>query len=512
MKVLLRFLCGLLFSLPAHGHIGSPNIFFDGQAGPHAVRVIIRPPATLPGVAQVDVRVADEEATGVSIQAAPWEAGDQTAPAPVLATPVAGTPGLFHAPIWLFTKGSYRVRVTAESPRGRGTVSIPLNSAATSPPAMPRATGFILASLGALLFIGAVWIAGAAAREATLAPDAIPTLREARRGRAVTCIAALLLAAATYGGTARWRIMDREFRNNALAKPRPVQATITNAGPLRLLRLERTADSGELSWNTLVTDHGKLMHLFLVREPDCAAFAHLHPVRRDNRTFENVLPPLPAGSYQLYAEVTHENGLSETLIARLDVPAPSGPELPRSRIGKWSTKSGAAHLAYPWEMPDNRTRSTRTIPGKSVLRWLPRRRRGPKSPRSRTAARWSFTMPEISSKIATLPCVSASSPAKAGEPFCSLTWACPAMPSFAAQTERSSRTFIRSAPSRWPRRNCSRAANAIPASNASHLSSRPKDVTFPYAFPRTGEYRLWVQVRLEGKVQTGVFDVRVAER
>jgi hypothetical protein len=70
------------------------------------------------------------------------------------------------------------------------------------------------------------------------------------------------------------------------------------------------------------------MHLFLVREPDCAAFAHLHPVRRDSRTFENVLPPLPAGTYQLYAEITYENGLSETLIAPLDVPAPSGPELP----------------------------------------------------------------------------------------------------------------------------------------------------------------------------------------
>jgi hypothetical protein len=36
------------------------------------------------------------------------------------------------------------------------------------------------------------------------------------------------------------------------------------------------------------------------------------------------------------------------------------------------------------------------------------------------------------------------------------------------------------------------------------------EVTFPYAFPRAGEYRLWVQVRLDGKVRTGVFDVRVA--
>ena len=509
----------LLLPLLARGHVGSPNVFFEGQAGPHPVRVIIRPPAVLPGIAQVDVRVAGAGATNVTVQAVLWETGNDAAPAPLTAVAVAGETNLFNAAPWLMWAGSYRMSVTVESPLGRGVVVVPLNSASTKRPVMPPVLGAVLVSLGVLLFVGAALLAGAAARDGSLEPGVMATVREQSRARWVSVGAAMLLAFGIYAGSVRWQTMDREFRHNALSKPAPVGATVGTNGPLHLLHLSPTEESpGAPGWDTLVADHGKLMHLFLLREPDFNSFAHLHPVRRDGQTFENVLPPLPAGDYQLYAEVTHENGLSRTLTAKLSLPAPAG-RTPQQMIGSnmlndvlcQSVIVPAGNAPQPFALdaddswhtglatttPAQRSKTSRLMGGASMVFTTA----GELIENRETSLHFAVFTAD-GTPVTLQPYMGMLGHAVVrradGEVFTHLHPL--GTISMAAQEMlvRRERAVATNAPSQAP-----------PPTVAGSTVVPTNEVNFPYAFPRPGEYRMWVQIRINGRVLTGVFDVQV---
>ena len=49
----------------------------------------------------------------------------------------------------------------------------------------------------------------------------------------------------------------------------------------------------------------------------------------------------------------------------------------------------------------------------------------------------------------------------------------------------------------------------MPAGMPMPVASLEPQVSFPYGFPKAGEYRIFVQIKRSGQVETGVFDAHV---
>ena len=55
------------------------------------------------------------------------------------------------------------------------------------------------------------------------------------------------------------------------------------------------------------------------------------------------------------------------------------------------------------------------------------------------------------------------------------------------------------------------AGSNTPAGGMPAMSDATDVVSFPFVFPTTGAYRIFVQVKIDGVVETGVFDLEVPE-
>jgi hypothetical protein len=54
-----------------------------------------------------------------------------------------------------------------------------------------------------------------------------------------------------------------------------------------------------------------------------------------------------------------------------------------------------------------------------------------------------------------------------------------------------------------------RSLGASASAIAHHQMGLPAAVSFPYGFPEPGEYRVFVQVKRAGRIETGAFDAHV---
>jgi hypothetical protein len=482
--------------LVGSAHVGSPDTVFEGAAGPYRVRVIVRPPGIVPGQAEITVRLL--AGSGLrSVLILPLRGGRPTAeePPPDSAQPVPGARDLYSAQLWLMEGGAYSIQVTVRGAAGSGSVIVPVNSIATRRLGFDTPLAIGLVGLGAFLFVGAITIVGAAVRESVLAPGTEPDPGRRRRSWWIRLLAVPLLALALFAGK-KWWDADDAAHTASLYRPMQVATTIAALGHVLTLAITDSEWLGR-RFTPLVPDHGKLMHLFLVRD-DLQGFAHLHPVMVDSSTFRTSVPPLPPGRYRLYADVVHESGFTQTLLDSVSLTENGDAWQARDADDSWwMSRQPSAVSGQRWavSLEDGSTmtweRDSALVAGRDVdLRFIIRGRNG---------------------RAVTL------------EPYMG-------MPSHAVITRADGAVFVHLHPSgtiamaaqltyalRQPGDTVrgvlgSRIAAAERTNSpmaAMVMESDPGTVTLPYAFPQPGLYRVWVQVKVNGRVLTGAFDTQV---
>lgn len=85
--------------------------------------------------------------------------------------------------------------------------------------------------------------------------------------------------------------------------------------------------SRQVNMDQLIPDHNHLMHLFLISTPGMDHMWHLHPDLVGGGAFADNLPTMPAGHYQVFADIVDKNGFPWTLVGSIDLPAINGKPL-----------------------------------------------------------------------------------------------------------------------------------------------------------------------------------------
>jgi hypothetical protein len=188
---------------------------------------------------------------------------------------------------------------------------------------------------------------------------------------------------------------------------------------------------------------------------------------------------MPPGRYRLYGDIVHASGFPETVTAEIQLPAISGSPLEgddSAGSGPPVAKADYNRLVMP--LPDG-------------LRMVWDRSAAPL--RARQATEFRFRLEDASGH-----------PAPDMELYMG-------MQGHAAFVNPDGSVFAHVHPSGTaPMAALSLAGDANPhAGHAMMMSGIPPEASFPYGFPKPGAYRIIVQMKRGGMVETGVFDARV---
>lgn len=466
----------LAIAIPAaaSAHVGSPDVFWEGRAGAYRLLVAVRTPPVVPGVAQIEIRVLEGRPREVKV--VPLRVtgpGAKFAPVPDAARQSPDDPRLYTASLWMMASGAWQVRVGIDGDAGRGQVAIPIEALARRTLTMSAGLALALLPSSLFLIVGFIAIVGASVGQAQVAPGAAIDRRRARRAR-IARAAAIAVVALVLGFGNWWWTAEADAYARYIYKPLEMEPRLE---PERALLLQ-LRDPGWIRSRVVgdfLPDHGHLMHLFAVRVPDLDRLLHLHPRQMSADVFRQELPGTEPGRYRLFADIVHQTGLSETIVGEIDLPALQG------------GVNG----------PDDSTASTSAPP-----------------PTSRIVREDGAPLRAKQPQLLTFRVEDG-----AGRPVTDLELYL-GMPGHAIVIKRDRRVFAHVHPSGTPAMaSLTLAAATLPGSgsapeddpHAAHAMAAavPATITFPYGFPEPGDYRIFVQVKRSGAVQTGIFDVRV---
>lgn len=491
MRRLGALLLAVALTVVETAHVGSPNVLFDGSAGAYPVRVIVRPPLVVPGLAEVIVRTTAADVQRIVIQPVFWRTGVAGAPRGDEMSRVAGQPGTFTGQLWLMARGSYSVYVDVHGARGDGRVIVPVNSVATGRLGLSPGLTTVLVALGLVLFAGLVTIVRAAVGESLVAPGAAFEPAPRRRANVVAIVAVPALALILFGGAKWWSAVDAEYRQSMFRAPAVDPFVGANGQTLRLVVRDTSPYRAILS--AVAPDHGKMMHLFLVRWPSMDAFAHLHPAQTDSLVFVTTAPDLPAGDYRLFGDIVLENGTSLTVSNTVAL-AEAAHSTPSDSDDAWTSNVVAVPARNNAVAPMGGGHGYR-------LAWAG----GDSALPAHSPLDLRFIVVDSAGNPAHLePYLGMAAHAVVlrddGSVFIHLhpmgTVAATAQQVFKARDRGDTTARGRLRPEAFA------DSSMMPMSFTGALS-------FPYEFPRAGRYRIWVQAKPGREILTGAFDVEV---
>jgi hypothetical protein len=335
-----------------------------------------------------------------------------------------------------------------------------------------------------------VGIVGAAARDAQLPPGKKAAPANRRRAYVAMTVALVILVVGVILGNQWWKADATDYAGY-IYKPLQMNATIQ---PDNVLDLKMT-DPGWVHARKLddfVPDHNHIMHLYAIRWPAMDVVYHLHPDQVGSGDFHLALPSMAAGTYKLYADVVHANGFPETLVTSMKVPFIQGRELAGDDAEGTAT-------ALKWNGEGTQTSPTYKLPDGYTMVW-----KRPSTLTAKTPEDFTFTLLDANGQ-----------PAKDVGLYMGMV-------GHAAFVKTDGTVFAHIHPSGTVSMAALMMAQSQNGSSATSMSdmpgmdmngnssqSIPDTVSFPYGFPTSGNYRIFVQMKHANVVETATFDAQV---